>query len=192
MPNLNAMFTPVEDGLNRPRTLESAYRLHSSRAFAAAMRVLRDPTAAEDVVQDVFTSLWRNPSQFNPSRGSLATYVSMLARSRALDRWRSQAAHDAAIEREARTHDPRERSVDGGADEVVFRHEQSSEVMSALETLPDNQREAVLLAFGKGLTAREIARERDIPLGTAKSRIRLGLQKAKESLEARESLEAVA
>lgn len=182
----------MEDGLNRPRTLESAYRLHSSRAFAAAMRVLRDPTAAEDVVQDVFTSLWRNPSQFNPSRGSLATYVSMLARSRALDRWRSQAAHDAAIEREARTRDPRERSVNGGADEVVFRHEQSSEVMSALETLPDNQREAVLLAFGKGLTAREIARERDIPLGTAKSRIRLGLQKAKESLEARESLEAVA
>jgi RNA polymerase sigma-70 factor (ECF subfamily) len=81
-------------------------------------------------------------------------------------------------------HDPRERSVDRGADEKVLRHESSSEVMSALDTLPDNQREAVLLAFGGGLTAREIAQERDIPLGTAKSRIRLGLQKAKESLEA--------
>ena len=178
------MLKPVDENLSRPRTLESAYRLYSSRAFAAAMRVLRDPTAAEDVVQDVFMSLWRNPSQFDPARGSLPTYISMLARSRALDRWRSQAAHDAAVEREARTHDPRERSSDGGADETVLRHERSTEVMSALETLPDNQREAVLLAFGKGLTAREIARERDIPLGTAKSRIRLGLEKARESLEA--------
>ena len=182
----------MENAASRSHTLESAYRLHSSRAFAAAMRVLRDPTAAEDVVQDVFMSLWRNPSQFDSSRGSLPTYISMLARSRALDRWRSQAAHNAAVEREARTRDPRERTTDGGADETVLRHERSSEVMTALETLPDTQREAVLLAFGRGLTAREIARERDIPLGTAKSRIRLGLQKAKESLEATESLGAVA
>ena len=52
----------------RSRTLERAYRLYSGRAFAAAMRVLRDPSAAEDVVQDVFMSLWRNPAQFDPSR----------------------------------------------------------------------------------------------------------------------------
>jgi RNA polymerase sigma-70 factor, ECF subfamily len=172
------------ESLGRTHFLDSAYRHHSSRAFAAAMRVLRDPAAAEDVVQDVFMSLWRNPGQFDPARGSLPTYISMLARSRALDRWRSQAAHDAAVERDARARDPRERTSDGGADEIVLRHERSSEVMSALDTLPDNQRDAVLLAFGGGLTAREIARERGIPLGTAKSRIRLGLQKAKESLEA--------
>lgn len=178
------MFNAMDKDLSRPPVLESAYRLYSHRAFAAAMRVVRDSSAAEDVVQDVFTSLWRNPSQFDPARGSLPTYISMLARSRALDRWRSQAAHDAALEREARTHDPRERSSEGGADEPVLRHESSNEVMSALATLPHSQREAVLLAFGGGLTAREIAHERDIPLGTAKSRIRLGLQKARESLEA--------
>ena len=174
----------MKDDLARPRTLETAYRRHSHLAFAAAMRVLRDPTSAEDVVQDVFVSLWRNPSQFDPARGSLPTYVSMLARSRALDRWRSQAAHHAALEREARNHDPSERVVDGGADDAVLRRESSGEVMGALATLPDHQREAVLLAFGGGLTAREIATERDIPLGTAKSRIRLGLQKARETLEA--------
>ncbi len=170
--------------LSRSHTLDTAYRRHAGRAFSAAVRVLRDPSAAEDVVQDVFMSLWRNPSQFDPARGSLATYISMLARSRALDRWRSQAAHNAALEREARNHDPRERPAEDGADDTVLRRERSSEVMTALETLPDNQREAVLLAFGGGLTAREIARERDIPLGTAKSRIRLGLEKARESLEA--------
>lgn len=170
--------------LDRPRTLERAYRLYAHRAFAAAMRVLRDPSAAEDVVQDVFMSLWRNPSQFDSSRGTLPSYISMLARSRALDRWRSQAAHDSALEREARTRDHRERTAEEGADEPVLRRERSGEVMSALETLPDSQREAVLLAFGGGLTAREIAHQRDIALGTAKSRIRLGLEKARESLEA--------
>lgn len=174
----------MDQSLSRPRTLEGAYRLYSPRAFAAAMGVLRDPPSAEDVVQDVFMSLWRNPSQFDPTRGSLPTYISMLARSRALDRWRAQVAHAAALEREALAPEARGLSTDGGADEAVLLEERSSAVMSALETLPAAQREAVLLAFGGGLTAREIARERDIPIGTAKSRIRLGLEKARESLEA--------
>lgn len=173
-----------EQTLDRPHTLNRAYRLYAHRAYAAAMRVLREPSAAEDVVQDVFMSLWRNPSQFDPSRGTLPSYISMLARSRALDRWRSQAAHDSAIEREARAQGPGDRTTDAGADEPVLHRERSREVMGALEALPESQREAVLLAFGGGLTAREIARERDIPLGTAKSRIRLGLEKARESLEA--------
>ena len=170
--------------LNGPHHLDEAYRLHAPRALAAAMRILREPAAAEDVVQDVFVSLWRNPSQFDPSRGSLPSYISMLARSRALDRWRSQAAHDAALEREARAQGPRERATSSGADEPTLDRERSREVLGALDSLPDTQRDAVLLAFGRGLTAREIARVSGIPLGTAKSRIRLGLEKARESLEA--------
>ena len=131
-------------------------------------------------------SLWRSPAQFDPGRGSLATYISMLARSRALDRWRSQAAHSAAVEREARAQEaePRVSTLSPGADEPALARERSREVVTALETLPETQREALLLAFGGGLTAREIARAVHIPLGTAKSRIRLGLEKARESLEA--------
>ncbi len=174
----------MSEHLSGHHTLDDAYRLYASRAFGAAMRVLREPAAAEDVVQDVFISLWRNPSQFDPSRGSLPSYISMLARSRALDRWRSQAAHDGALEREARAQGPQERTTSPGADEPTLEHERSREVMTALDSLPDYQRDAVLLAFGRGLTAREIARVADIPLGTAKSRIRLGLEKARESLEA--------
>jgi RNA polymerase sigma-70 factor, ECF subfamily len=173
----------MEGPLNRPGALEAAYREHAQRAFGAAMRVLRDPTAAEDVVQDVFISLWRNPSQFDARRGSLATYVSMLARSRALDRWRSRAAHDAALEREGRAQEVRPRA-DAGADAPSLQRERSREVMAAVETLPETQREAVLLAFGGELSAREVATVAGIPLGTAKSRIRLGLRKARESLEA--------
>lgn len=173
----------MPEHLSGPHTLDRAYRLYASRALAAAMRVLRDPAAAEDVVQDVFVSLWRNPSQFDPSRGPLPSYISMLARSRALDRCRSKAARDAALEREARAHEPHERTSPG-ADEPTFERERSREVMTAVDSLPDSQCEAVLLAFGRGLTAHEIARVTDIPLGTAKSRVRLGLEKARESLEA--------
>src|SRR5215210_1013714 len=176
----------MHDDLRRTGALERAYRDHAGRAFAAAVRVLRDPGAAEDVVQEVFMSLWRNPGQFNSERGSLPSYISMLARSRALDHWRSQAALDAAVEREARAREaePRGSSASPGADEPTLERERSREVMTALATLPDTQREAVLLAFGGGLTAREIATAVHIPLGTAKSRIRLGLEKAREPLEA--------
>ena len=170
--------------LHSQYSLDDAYRLYAARAFGAAMRVLREPAAAEDVVQDVFISLWRNPSQFDPSRGSLPSYISMLARSRALDRWRSQAAHEAAIEREARARGPQEHRTSPGADEPVLGHERSREVLTALDSLPGAQRDAVLLAFGHGLTAGEVARAAGIPLGTAKSRIRLGLAKARESLDA--------
>lgn len=173
----------MPEHLSGPHTLDHAYRLYAPRALAAAMRVLRDPAAAEDVVQDVFISLWRNPSQFDPSRGPLPSYIAMLARSRALDRCRSKAAHDAALEREARAQGPQER-ISPGADEPTFERERSREVMTAVDSLPDSQRDAVLLAFGRGLTAHEIARVTDIPLGTAKSRIRLGLEKARESLDA--------
>jgi RNA polymerase sigma-70 factor (ECF subfamily) len=145
--------------------------------------VLRDEAAAEDVVQDVFMHLWRRPSAFDPSRGSLTSYVSMLARSRALDRWRTRTARDSAVERsaaEARVN----QSDHESAAEPVIRRESSMRLLGALEELPTDQRDAVLLAYGRGLTAPEIARATNIPLGTAKSRVRLGLRKARESLHA--------
>ena len=161
---------------------EAAYREHRGAMFAAAQRVLRDAAAAEDVVQDVFMHLWRNPGAYDPRRGSLATYLTLMARSRAVDRWRSRGARDAAVERSAA-----ESRVLGSqsesADEPALRRERSRTLMGALGTLPDDQREAVLLAFGRGLTANEIAVAARVPLGTAKSRIRLGLQKARSALE---------
>jgi RNA polymerase sigma-70 factor, ECF subfamily len=162
---------------------ERIYREHRGSMFAAAQRVLRDAAAAEDVVQDVFMHLWRNPAAYDSRRGSLATYLTLMARSRAVDRWRSRGARDAAVERsadEARVLGSESES----ADEPALRSERSRTLMGALRTLPDDQREAVLLAFGGGLTANEIAAAARIPLGTAKSRIRLGLQKARAALEA--------
>ena len=171
----------MSEDLRDPKQFNRAYREHSPAMLSAATRVLRDAAAAEDVVQDVFMHLWRKPGTFDPARGSLASYLTMLARSRALDRWRTRSARESAVERTvaaARL----ERPVAEDASEPVIRRDGQQRVLRALDTLPGDQREAVLLAFGKGLTAREIAVAAQVPLGTAKSRVRLGLQKARMEL----------
>lgn len=168
--------------LRDPAQFDRAYRQHRGAMFAAAQRVLRDPAAAEDVVQDVFMGLWRNPKGFDAGRGSLSTYLTLLARSRAVDRWRSRSARDAAVARtaeQARSLRPQAES----AEEPVLRREGSRRLLRAVDTLPQDQREAVLLAYGRGLTASEISEAARVPLGTAKSRLRLGLQKARAALE---------
>ena len=171
---------PLTD-LQDPTQFGRAYDEHAPAMLLAATRVLRDPAAAEDVVQDVFVALWRKPSSYDRSRGPLRSYLTMLARSRALDRWRSRSSRDAAVERSAvqlRT----ERADQEDAAAPVLRRESERRMLRALDRLPGEQREAVLLAFGKGLTSREIARAAGVPLGTAKSRVRLGLQRARTEL----------
>lgn len=168
--------------LANPEGFERAYAEHRPRAFAAALGVTRDPEAAEDVVQDVFAQLWLRPRSFDPSRGSLRSYVTMLARSRALDRWRSKSARDAALER--LTADVGRAAVEeSSAAEVAIAHESSSRVTGSVRQLPDAQREAVLLAYGRQLTASEIAAAMGVPIGTAKSRVRLGLQRLRAAAE---------
>lgn len=167
--------------LRNPRQFDRAYRALASPAFKAAFGVLRDAAASEDVVQDVFVHLWRNPDAFNPRRGSLRGYVTMLARSRALDRWRSRSVREDAVDRSARAV-ALGSEAEKSAAEPVIRRERSRKLLSALEELPTTQRQALLLAFGRGLTAREIARVTDVPVGTAKSRLRLGLRRAEAEL----------
>jgi RNA polymerase sigma-70 factor (ECF subfamily) len=150
------------------------YREHRPGALAAAQRVLQDPSAAEDVVQDVFIKLWRRPRAFDERRGSLRSYITMLARSRAIDRWRSQAVHEAAAERLGL--EPASRQEESAADRVIAR-QRAAWAAAVVDHLPGPQREAVLLAFGADMSASEIAAALDVPHGTAKSRVRLGLQK---------------
>ena len=168
--------------LRKPHDFDRAYRTLAGPAFSAAHAVLRDAQAAEDVVQDVFVHLWRNPNAYDPGRGSLRGYVTMLSRSRALDRWRSRSVREDAVDRSVREASP-EVTPEESAAEPVIRRERSETLLRALDTLPGRQRQAVLLAFGRGLTAREIARVTEVPVGTAKSRVRLGLRRAEEALD---------
>jgi RNA polymerase sigma-70 factor, ECF subfamily len=159
----------------------AAYREHYPLAFSTAYRVLRDAATAEDVVQDVFTTIWRHPDKFDPQRGSLPGYVAMMAGSRAVDRVRSRNAGSAAADRLAVLDVQREQGVESPADAVMRRHE-AGRVLAAVAELPAAQRDAVLMAYGRGLSTAEIAKAAGVPLGTAKSRLRQGLQRMRQAL----------
>ena len=164
-----------------PAQFERAVAEHRRGMLLAAEAVVRDPAAAEDVVQDVLMQLWLHPERYDAARGQLGPYLTMLARSRALDRWRSRAALGSAVER-ARHQVQLQPDRHESAAEPVMRRERAREAVSALTTLPNEQRDALLLAFGGDLTMSELAAHSKIPLGTAKSRVRMGLQKARLAL----------
>jgi RNA polymerase sigma-70 factor (ECF subfamily) len=159
----------------------AAYLAHRHLAFSAAQHVLGDAATAEDVVHDVFTALWRDPSKFDPRRGSLPGYVAMMARSRAVDRVRSRNAGAAAVERLGVRDAVREPVEESAAERVVLLDE-AGRVLAVVGKLPPAQRDAILLAYGRGLTTAELARVAGVPIGTAKSRLRVGLRRAREVL----------
>jgi RNA polymerase sigma-70 factor (ECF subfamily) len=135
------------------------------------MAVLNDHARAQDVVQDVFLRLWRRPDAFDGRRGALGPYLRLMARSRALDLWRETQVRRRAGEKLQLT-------VAGpGADADARLAPERHDLRAALRTLPDGQREAVVLTYWGGLTAAEVARHADVPLGTAKSRVRLGVRR---------------
>jgi RNA polymerase sigma-70 factor (ECF subfamily) len=170
--------------LRDPESFSAAYRRLAPAAYAAAHAILRDGEAAQDVVQDVFCALWTRPDAYRPERGSLPTFVQIMARSRALDRLRSRAAADAALTRGA--HEARVLPAHAEPpSETVIRRDSARAVLRALDHLPDGQRAAVLLHHVGGLSDGELARATDVPLGTAKSRIRLGTRRARDAVQGR-------
>jgi RNA polymerase sigma-70 factor (ECF subfamily) len=164
-------------GLRDAEGFRTAYARHHRGVYAAAYRVVGDVQLAQDVVQDVFLRFWRRPNAYDPRRGELGAYLRLMARSRALDLWREAQVRARAADRLRVVH------VIGEADGppvLAERATESSAVRAALEKLPEGQREALVLAYWCGLTADQIARHADIPLGTAKSRVRLGLARLRD------------
>ena len=168
--------------LSDPRQFEEAYKLYASRARSAAGRVLHDAAAAEDIVQEVFIRLWQRPQLFDPRRGSLAALVSVMARSRALDRVRADGALLRARDRLGAVHAIAPSAEEGPA-EALERHERDAELRGALLRLPSAQRETVELAYGSEMSSAEIARRTGVGRATARSRLRLGLGKLRADLE---------
>jgi RNA polymerase sigma-70 factor (ECF subfamily) len=168
--------------LSDPRDFERAYLQHAGRVRSAAQRILYDAGAAEDVAQDVFIRLWQRPHLFDPSRGSLAALLSVMARSRALDRLRADGAAERARDRlgEVQAFEPA--SVEG-PEQALDRHEQSAELHGALLRLPPAQRETIELAYGRELSSAEVARLTHVGRATARSRLRLGIGKLRADLE---------
>jgi RNA polymerase sigma factor (sigma-70 family) len=159
--------------------LSEVYDQFGSFVYGLALRVIGDPRAAEDVSQDVFMSVWERPDAFDPERGSLRTWLGTLAHRRAVDYVRREEARRRRTERDASR-----RVTVPDVEEIAVALVTAERVRDALALLPDEQRRAIQLAYFGGKTYRQVAEVLGIPEGTAKSRLRLGLRRIAEALEA--------
>jgi RNA polymerase sigma-70 factor (ECF subfamily) len=157
------------------KSFEAIYVRHAAEVHRAANAILRDPALAEDVVQEVFERVWR-ASGHDERRGSLGLYLNLLARSRALDLWRRTRVAERAQHRleEQAGSPPAAPELPEAALAIATERRLAR---AAVRRLPDDQRQAIGLAYWGGLSAQELATAEGIPLGTAKSRVRLGLAK---------------
>jgi RNA polymerase sigma-70 factor (ECF subfamily) len=168
--------------LDQPDTFERMYAAYRRPVLAAAYRVLGDADQAEDVTQDVFLRVWRNPRAFDSRRGNLGAYLRLMARSRAVDVWRERQAAGRAADRLRVAVAGDDGRTEDSPVEAMHRSEDHATVGAALRGLPDSQREAVVLAFWGGLTGSQIAHRTSVSLGTAKSRTRLGMARLRAEL----------
>jgi RNA polymerase sigma-70 factor (ECF subfamily) len=154
---------------------EAIYDAYHRLVYGIALKMLRDPAAAEDLSQAVFLKLWSAPETFEA--GNFAGWIARVARNRSLDVLRSRASR---VEGEI----PLDIPLEGSLDETVFARIDAERVRAALASLPDEQRAPIELGFFGGVTHEEIARRTATPLGTVKTRIRSGLRKLRDQLEA--------
>jgi RNA polymerase sigma-70 factor (ECF subfamily) len=167
------------------RAMAALYDRYGAVLYAVAYRIVRQRADAEDVVIDVFAQAWREAPRFDSGRGSVAGWLTMIGRSRALDLVRARARREritatAANERgDAPAAMGSSRSDPAGA---VDHAERRVRVRAALDTLSAPQREAIELAYFEGLSQSEIAERLQEPLGTIKTRVRLGMQKLRDCL----------
>jgi len=158
--------------------LAEVYRRHAGAVFGLARRLLSERALAEEVVQEVFLRLWNDPERYDPSRGTLRSYLLAQTHGRAVDLLRSEGARRAREERQARA------TAEAGYDieHAVWDLATAEQVRSAVEKLPAPERECIALAYFGGRTYREVAVQLDEPEGTVKSRIRAGLKKMRADL----------
>jgi RNA polymerase sigma-70 factor (ECF subfamily) len=162
--------------------LDDLYERFRRPAFALARRVLADDVLAEDVLQDVFLGIWRDPGAFDGSRGSVASWLLAMVHHKAVDavrreeshrRRRARAEEDLVLSAPTQTTD-----IEDTASERLV----AERVRAALQALPAPQREALTLAYYGGYTQREVAALTKAPLGTVKTRMLAGMRRLKDTL----------
>ena len=151
---------------------------HGGIIYRVSLSVSRNPEVAHDVTQDVLAHLWRNPERFDPTRGSLRSYLITKTRSRTLDVLRSETARNRRERSEGRA------AIIDSADiaDAVADSDTAERLRDVLAALPEGERDAIKLAYFGGRSYREVATELGIPEGTAKSRIRSGLTRLRSAL----------
>lgn len=171
----------VRVGTGDRAALRIVYQDTAAKLFGVLIRILKSRSEAEDVLQDVYVTVWRKAALFNPERASAITWLIAIARNRAIDRLRSGASarRSAPIEEAADISD----SAPGALDMVV-RAEQQARLGTCLGELEEKTSQAIRFAFLDGMTYEQLAERMSVPLGTMKSWIRRGLLKLRACLEA--------
>ncbi len=161
--------------------MELLYDRLGGQAFGLAYRILGDGPSAEDVVQEAFLSLWRQAERLDPARGKVGSFLMTVVHHKAIDLLRSRRGE--MMRRDPNPLDPPAFAQEGSdVLESVAESLERDAVRSALQSLPEEQRRPIELAYFEGLTHVEIADKLAIPLGTVKSRLRLGLEKMRQAL----------
>lgn len=160
--------------------LAEIYDRHARLLYSLALRIVRRPSDAEDVIQEVFSQVWRQAGRYELSRGTVAGWLIVLTRSRALDRLRRERGEPAAADLEGASSSV----VDPGltVDLQLVDAEQAARVRAALLALPDAQRVPLELAYYEGLSQSAIAARLETPLGTIKTRMRQALLRLRDAL----------
>jgi len=186
--------TGIEEGLIRrvadgdERALGTLYDRYAEKLYGLALSVVKSEADADEVLEDAFLQVWRTAGSFDPDRGTVSSWLSVIVRSRAMDRVRARKRRRKALERSAeadteglaapRSDDP------PSPDERSERAELRERLDRLLAAIPEEQRRVIELAYFDGLTQREIADVTGIPLGTVKSRVRAGMRKLREMSDA--------
>jgi RNA polymerase sigma-70 factor (ECF subfamily) len=165
----------------REDALAEIYRREASAVFGLAMRLTRNQALAEEVSQEVFVRLWRNPERFDPARGTLRSYLLAHAHGRSVDLIRSESSRRMREDREANL----VAEAGWSLEEEVMEMQMAEQVRAAVATLHPGERSAIELAYFGGHSYREVAQILDQPEGTVKSRIRTGLKRLHEQLDQR-------
>ncbi len=167
-----------------PEAFQRLHQRYAGLLFAAIDRILGDPADSEEVLQEVADTIWRKADLYHPGRGRPVTWLTSLARNRAIDRLRARKRKSKAEEHFLLAADfmPRGTTPMGGS-EAAVRREACAAVRGAVLELTPIQREAIEMVFFDGLTQRQAANELGEPLGTVKARIRRGLASLRRSIE---------
>ena len=161
--------------------LEALYDRYATLVYSLALRIVRNTSDAEDVTQEAFAQVWVHAKRFDATRGAVAAWLSVIARSRALDRLRRRSA---ATGGGASSPDGLDAIPDPtpSVELIAASAEQAAAAREALAALPADQRAVLELAYYEGLTQAEIAARTSTPLGTVKTRIRTGLQRIRDAM----------
>jgi RNA polymerase sigma-70 factor, ECF subfamily len=167
--------------------MAALYDRYARSVYSVALRVVREPRAAEDVLQDAFLTFWQRPDAYQPERGAFGPWLLRVARNRGIDVLRRRSRE--RFEPDAAAVGFVERLVDPDPEpgDQVWAESVAVRVRAALAGLTPAQREVIELAYFSGLTQSEMAARLEIPLGTVKTRVRTALRRLAEILEAAEA-----